>query len=249
MSELRDPVSSVSHLLTAAWAVFATLVMLRLTTHRPGRRVPVLVYGTSMVLLFLASGTFHALHFQSPERRRLFQMLDKSAVYLLIAGTYTPIVAILLTGAWRKWILGVVWLIAVAGVACIWLLPEDPQKPDAVHAAIVGMYLGLGWIGILPLPLYYRAIGWRAMNWVWAGAGLYTLGAVCELTQWPVIVPGWFQAHEMLHVTHSAASLVFFLFVVRYVIPYQPKPRRGAAPVPHPEATADRQLSSPIAER
>ena len=249
MTDLRDPVSSVSHLLTAAWAIFATLIMLRLTSNRPGRTLPVFVYGVSMVLLFLASGTFHALHFETFEQRRLFQRLDKTAVYLLIAGTYTPIVSILLAGAWRKWILGLIWSIAVVGVACLWLLPADPQKPDAAHAAIVGMYLGLGWVGILPLPLYYRAVGWRAMNWVWAGAGLYTVGAVCELTRWPVVVPGWFQAHEMLHVTHSVASLVFFLFVVRYVIPYRPDVPRDAAPLPAAEASVSLQLTSPAAER
>lgn len=225
MTDLRDPVSSASHLLTAAWAVFATLVMLRLAANRPGRVVPVLVYGASMVLLFLASGTFHGLHYNGDEeRKRFFQKIDQSAVYLLIAGTYTPVLCILLNGAWRKWFLRMVWLLALAGVSCLWLLPKAP------HAAIVGFYLALGWIGILPLPLYYRAVGWRAMNWVWVGAGLYSLGAICELTRWPVIVPGWFQYHEVLHLTHSAASIVFFLFMIRYVIPFRPEPPRVAAP-------------------
>ena len=233
MSELRDPVSSVSHLLTAAWAVFATLVMLRLTTNRPGKFVPVLVYGASMVFLFLASGTFHGLHYNGDaEQRRFFQKIDQSGVYLLIAGTYTPVIGILLHGAWRTWFLRMVWLLAVAGVSCMWLMPEAP------HAAIVGIYLALGWIGIIPLPLYYRAVGWRAMNWVWIGAGLYSIGAICELTRWPVIIPGLVQHHEVLHICDSVASLAFFLFVVRYVIPYQPKQPRDAVPVPHPEATA-----------
>ena len=98
--DLRDPVSSASHLLTALWAVFATLIMWRLAAHRPGRLGPVLVYGVSMVLLFLASGTFHGLHYHgNEEQKRLFQKLDMSAVYILIAGTATPIMSILLAGA------------------------------------------------------------------------------------------------------------------------------------------------------
>ena len=215
MTELRDPISSASHLLTALWAVFATLVMLRLTARRPERLFPVFVYGTSMVLLFLASGTFHGLHYDTPEQKRFFQKLDMSAVYLLIAGTYTPVLAIVLSGAWRKWFLRMVWLIALAGVASLWVLPKPP------HAAMVSFYLGLGWIGILPLPLFYRALGWRAMNYVWVGAALYSLGAICELTHWPVIVPGWVQWHEVLHFCDTAASMTFFLFVVRYVIPFR----------------------------
>ncbi len=221
---LRDPISSSSHLLTAAWAVFATLVMFRLTANRPGRVFPVFVYGLTMILLFLASGTFHGLHYDTPEEKRFYQKLDQSAVYCLIAGTYTPILSIVLTGTWRKWFLRMVWLLAFAGVSCMWLLPKAP------HSAIVAIYVALGWIGLPPLPLYYRALGWRAMNWVWVGGGLYSIGAICELVQWPIIIPGVLQYHEVLHITHSAACVVFFLFIVRYVIPYQ-RPASESAPL------------------
>jgi hemolysin III len=234
VTELRDPVSSASHLFTAGWAVFATLVMWRLTANRPGRLIPVVVYGASMVLLFLASGTFHGLHYDSPEQKRLFQKIDQSAVYLLIAGTATPVMSILLQGAWRKWLLRMEWTLALAGIACLWLLPKAP------HAAIVSFYLGLGWLTILPLPLYYRAVGWRAMNWVWVGAGLYSLGAICELTKWPVISeqPVRFAYHEILHLCDSVASLAFFLFMVRYVIPYQLQLRHVGMQMPTQEAHA-----------
>jgi hemolysin III len=212
--DLRDPVSSASHLLTAVWAVFATLVMWRLTARRPERLVPVVVYGVAMVVLYLASGTFHGLYYTTPEEKRLFQKFDQSAVYLLIAGTATPIMSVLLVGKWRVWFLRMVWVLALAGVACLWVLPKAP------HAAVVGLYLGLGWLSVLPVPLLYRAVGWRAMNWVWLGAVFYSGGAICELTQWPVIVPHWVEAHEVLHLCDTAGSLAFFLFVTRYVIPY-----------------------------
>jgi hemolysin III len=213
--ELRDPVSSASHLFTAAWAVFATLVMMRLAAARPARLAPVIIFGVSMVCLYLASGVFHGLHYETPEQKRFFQQVDQSAIFLLIAGTYTPVLSILLAGAWRKWLLRVVWSLAFLGIGSLWLLPKAP------HSLTVGIYLFLGWVGILPVAHYYRAVGWRAMNWVWAGAGLYSLGAACELARWPVIVPGWIQAHEVLHVFDAAASVALFLFIVRYVIPYQ----------------------------
>ena len=84
------------------------------------------------------------------------------------------------------------------------------------------LYLSLGWLCVLPTAQFTRAVGWRAMNWVWAGAGFYSLGAVCELAHWPVIVPGWVQWHEVLHFCDTAGSLCLFLFVVRHVIPYRP---------------------------
>jgi hemolysin III len=212
--ELRDFVSSSSHLATAVWALFATLFMLRFTPKGGGRRTAILIYGLSMILLFLASGTFHGLHYSTPEERRFYQKIDQSAVYLLIAGTNTPLMTVLLKGRLRKWCLVCVWTIAFAGVASLWLLPKPP------HPLVVGLYVGLGYLGTIPIFHYYRAVGWRAMNWLWIGAALYTAGAVCELTQWPVIIPNWIQSHEVLHICDSAACLAFFMFILRHVIPY-----------------------------
>jgi hemolysin III len=214
MLELRDPVSSVSHLATALWAVFATLLMFRLSPSEWARRASVLIYGGTMVLLFLCSGLFHGLHYTSIDQRQFFQRLDQSAIFLLIAGTNTPLLVVLLPQAWRKWCLRMVWGSALAGVACLWLLPKPP------HGIVVALYLSLGWFGLVPVRQYYLALGWRPLNWLWMGAALYTMGAICELTQWPVLVPGWVQAHEVLHFFDSAGSIALFIFVVRYVIPH-----------------------------
>jgi hemolysin III len=221
--DLRDPVSSASHLATAMWAVFATLLMLRITPR--GRRIPVGVFGFSMVFLYLASGLFHGIHFESPEERRFYQRLDHTGIYLLIAGTYTPILTILLYDAWRRRLLGAIWAIAVVGIAAIWLFPKPP------HALNVSLYLGMGWLGVVAVPHYYKAVGWRAMNWALAGALLYTGGAVCELTRRPVIVPGMIEHHEVFHFCDCAATLAFFMFVFRYVIHYQPRSPGSPQPV------------------
>ncbi|MBA4187469.1 MAG: hypothetical protein C0467_05560 [Planctomycetaceae bacterium] len=222
--ELRDPVSSASHLITAFWAVFATLLMLRLTPR--GRRFPVAVFGTSMVFLYLASGLFHGIRFDTEEERKFYQRLDHTGIYLLIAGTYTPIISILLIGAWRRWLLRIIWGIALTGVAAMWLLPKPP------HVLNVSLYLGMGWIGCVAMPLYYKAVGWRAMNWALLGAFLYTTGTICELCQWPVIVPGVIAYHEVFHFFDSAATLAFFIFVFRHVIQHKPADKGGSVVAP-----------------
>lgn len=235
---LRDPVSSASHLLTAIWAAYATLILIRLTPGNFGRRVAVAVFGLSMVLVYLASGTFHAVPYTraaNPDEFRFFQKLDQSAIYLFIAGTNTPCLAILLGGRRAKLFLGLMWLLAAAGVACLWLLPKAP------HEVIVGLYLGMGWLGVLPVGAYYRAVGWRPLNWVWLGAACYTLGAVCELTEWPVIStwPVRFAYHEILHLCDMAGSLAFFLFIGRHVVPYEP-----TAAEPDPNCDEEPQLAA-----
>jgi hemolysin III len=225
--DFHDFVSSSSHLLTAAWAVFAALIMVRLAP--PGRRGVVAVYGASMVLLFTASGLFHGVRFESESEFHFYQKLDHAAIYLLIAGTNTPPMMVLLRGAWRRWFLRTVWGLALLGVVTLCLFPKPP------HALNAGLYLCLGWLGAVPILHYYRAVGWRAMNWVWLGGLCYTIGVTCELAKWPVIVPGWVQSHEVFHFFDCAGNFAFFVFVVRYVIPHREVEllsSRGGAGVP-----------------
>jgi hemolysin III len=225
--ELRDPVSSASHLLTAIWAVFATLVLLRLTPTERRRKLAVAVFGFSMVLLYLASGTFHGLFYSTPEERRFFQKIDQSAIFLLIAGTNTPCLMILLGGRVGRVFLQALWALAAAGIFCLWVLPKAP------HWVVVCIYLGIGWLGVLPVARYYKVVGPRAMNWVWAGAGLYCLGAVFELTEWPVLLvePVRVGFHEVLHLCDTAGTLAFFVFIARYVVTHR-SPAPALAPEP-----------------
>ena len=202
--------------------------MWRYASRWPERRWSVLVFGLSAVSLYLASGLFHGLHYETPEQQRLFQRIDQSAIYFLIAGTYTPIFWCLLTGRWRRNLLWLMWGIAWIGIAALWLLPKAP------HWFSVSTYLFMGWLGILPTPQLYRAVGWRAMMWAWYGAFFYTFGAICELTNWPMLVPGMIGPHEVLHLCDVAGTATHFVFIVGYVLPHRPRvqsPRKSDFPV------------------
>jgi len=217
---LRDPMSCLSHLFVAIWAGFALLLLMRQSAASPTRRIGCAVFGSSMVLLYLSSSLFHGLPFTATHDRtefRFFQRLDQSAIYMLIAGTNTPIMITFLRGRWRQWSLGGMWGLAGIGIAALWLLPKAP------HSSIVAVCLSMGWLGLLPIRTYYRAVGRRAMNWIWAGCVFYTLGALCELFEWPVLTssPVRFGFHETFHLLSAAASFAFFMFILRYVIPYR----------------------------
>ncbi len=217
---LRDPFSCTSHFLVAVWAGFALLILMRRTTTSPSRRLAAAIFGSSMVFLYLTSSLFHGLPFTAAHNRsefRFFQRLDQSAIYILIAGTNTPVQTTFLNRNWRKWCLIGMWMLAGIGITCLWLLPKAP------HEVIVANCLAMGWLGLLPVRRYYRAVGWRAMNWIWAGCALYTIGAICELMEWPLISewPVRIGFHETFHVITAAASVAFFLFILRFVVPYQ----------------------------
>jgi hemolysin III len=207
MFTLQDPVSSSTHLFACFCAIFGTL-MLRQVAIGPVRRTSVTVFGLSMIFLYAASGLYHAF------RTRFLQEVDQSGVYIFIAGSYTPVMAMLLRGKFRQFLLVGIWSLALLGVACIWILPKPP------HAATVSFYLGMGWLGLLGGWHYFRATGLRGISWALAGALWYTFGAICELTNWPVLIPGVVQSHEVLHLCIMAASLCHFIFVFKYVVPY-----------------------------
>lgn len=224
MLDLRDPVSSGTHFFMCALAVFVTLLMRRLAARDALKRRSVTVFGLSMVTLYFASGLFHALQLPKADLR-VYQQFDQSAIYLLIAGTYTPIMAVLLHGRFRQFMLGGIWAMATVGIAGMWLLPKLP------HTIIVSLYLTMGWFGMLGIVHYYREVGFRGMNWAMGGAFLYTLGAVFELLQWPVLIPGVVRGHEMLHICDMIATFCHVVFIVRYIIPFHRQPRPAGRPI------------------
>lgn len=234
-----DAVSSLTHLFTAAWALFATLVLWRLTRRHGPARWAVVGYGLSMVGLYLASGTFHGLLYLAATSADagprgeivrslwVFQRLDKSAIFVLIAGSYVPVFAYVLTGVWQKACFAAVAVITAAGVGSVWFAPHLP------HPALVSIYIGMGLVGLAPFPFYLRAVGWRGMRWVGGTAVTYIGGGVVDIFQWPALVPGWFGPHEFLHVADMAGTFCHFTFVVGYVISRPPGDRtRVAAPPP-----------------
>jgi hemolysin III len=214
---LRDPVSSLTHLLTSLCAVYVTLLLRRLTRGDRTKRLSLTCFGICMILLYAASGLYHAIPLpKTTPVVEVFRRLDHSAIYLLIAGTYTPVFAVLLRGRQRGLLLALVWLLACGGIAAKWLLPFTPIKVS------VAIYVALGWLGLLAFPELIRAVGLRAMALGGLGGLCYTAGALCEVAHWPVLVPGLFAWHEVFHLCDMAGTALHVAFMVRYVVPYQP---------------------------
>jgi hemolysin III len=227
---IRDPLSSATHFVGFLLAVAGTLYLwLRCRDNRP-RQLALACFGLTMITLYLASATYHAVQLP-PERLRFYQLLDHSAIYGLIAGSYTPALCVLLRNRPRKYLLlAGIWTLAVAGIVCKWLLPAAP------YWLTVNLYFLLGWIGLLGCIEMFWAVGFRAMLWAFYGGILYTLGGVCDMVRWPSLVPGVFDSHELFHIFCMGGTFCHFLFMVRYVIPYTAP--RLAMDEPLPEAAA-----------
>ena len=210
----RDPVSAVTHLLWCMLGMYITALLWRLSRGDWLRQWSTGVFGLSVVLLYGASGVYHAVPGRAPLLPYL-QKLDHSAIYVLIAGTYTPVFAVLLRGRLRIVLLSLLWGVASVGIAAKWLLPRPP------YWLTVSLYIGMGWIGMLSIWQLIRAVGVRAMLWGLLGGLLYTLGGVCDVVKWPVLLPGIIGSHEVMHLADMGGTLVHVFFVVRYILPFQ----------------------------
>jgi hemolysin III len=212
----RNPVSAGTHLLWCLLGIYVTGLLWRLARGDRVRQLSVGCFGSSMVLLYAASGIYHAIPREAGARViEFFRCIDHSAIYVLIAGTYTPIFAILLKGRLRVVLLWFIWGLAAAGVACKWLLPWPP------YWLTVGLYVGMGWAGVPSIYHLIMAIGVRGMGWGLLGGLLYTAGGVCDAVKWPVLYPGIVGSHEVLHVLDMGGTLTHVFFLVRYVLPFQ----------------------------
>jgi hemolysin III len=213
---VREPVSALTPLVTSLFGVYVTLLFWRLCRGDLTKRLSLACFGVSMVVLYAASGLYHAADLPPGSLGlEVFRRLDHSAIYLLIAGTYTPVFAVVLTGRRRAFFLALVWLLAGAGTATKWLFPLTS------FAVTAGLYLALGGAGLLPVVELTRAAGRRGLAWGLGGGLFYAAAAVLELARWPVVLPGVVAWHEVGHLFDMAGTGTHVGMMLLFVVPYR----------------------------
>lgn len=231
---VSDPIAAGTHFLGALASIAATVTLWRRTAGDRWRRFTVAVFGASMLLLFTASTAYHTA-FPGPLKVHL-RRYDHAAIYVLIAGTYTPIVGNLVRGWLRAFVLGTVWSCALAGVVLkLFFFGVAPEWLDTT------LYLAMGWFGVVPFVRIFQDHGaCRPVALVGLPAVFYSIGALCELYGWPVVIEHVFGHHEVFHLCVLGASALFYVFVLEYVAP-RARPRAGDGrpdplqePVPRP---------------
>ena len=217
-AEVRDlseyPVNGWLHFggaIAAAVALFVTLV--QFGDDGSARRILALsVFGGTAVLMFSASALYHLS--KSSRLCGLYRRLDHSAIYVFIAGTYTPICLLAMQGTTMgRVLLSAVWAIAAVGVLfkVLWI--------DAPRGLSTMMYLAMGWVGALSVPMMRGVTPAGFLVWLIAGGLLYTIGAIIYWKKWPLGVPGKFGFHELWHVCVIGAVACHYVAVVGYIAP------------------------------
>jgi hemolysin III len=197
------------------YAFFASLVLafpLVATASTLSARFAATIFATSVAAMFGVSAVYHRVTWR-PRPRAWMARLDHAAIYLLIAGTYTPYALVVLSGAWRVVVLAVVWGGAAAAIVVKFAWVRAPKA----LAAVIGVVLG--WAGIAALPQLVERLGGGATGLLLAGGVLYTSGAVVYALRRPDPVPAVFGYHELFHALVVAGVVCHYASVAFFVIP------------------------------
>jgi len=200
-------VNSITHGLGVLLGI-AGLVVLVVLAARRGHAVHVVscsVYGATLILLYLVSTLYHAL--RQGRAKDLFQILDHSAIFILIAGTYTPFTLVNLRGPWGWSLFGTVWGLALVGIFFKIL------SKRRFSTLSIGIYVAMGWLVIVAVKPLFASLPIRGIGWILAGGLCYTGGL-------------YFYAkgrirfyHAIWHVAVLAGSAFHYVAVMGYVIP------------------------------
>ncbi len=201
------------HAVAAVFALIGTIFLLLRTVGDAPKQLSLLIYGVSSLLLFGWSAFYH-IGTWSVSRRAFMRRIDHANIFVLIAGTYTPIVFNVMTGGWRIAILTIIWVLAVVGVATA---APAVHLPRWITAAL---YVIMGWVVIAAVPELVAQVDINGMLLLLLAGILYTLGAVAYALRKPTLWSRIFSFHEVFHLATILANGAFFTFMVLYVVPF-----------------------------
>jgi hemolysin III len=204
--------NTVSHLFAACFALVgsALLISQASTQGDPWKIVGLSIYGLSIVTLFVSSTLHHALD-RSPRVNEVLRTLDYDSVFLLIAGSVTPLVLVLFRTTYGWTVLGAVWVIATVGIVLRSLLRELPKYLTNT------LYIALGWVTVV-LAGAGGSLQVGAVVLMAAGGLVYSAGFVLFVIERPNPWPGVFGFHEIWHVMVVVAAVLHFLLMYCYVL-------------------------------
>ena len=163
--------NSISHGVGTLAAIAITpFLIIRATPHGAGAITGAAIFGVSMIVLYASSAIYHSL--PQCKAKKIFQIFDHAAIFLLIAGTYTPFTLSALHGTWGWTLFGVVWGLAVAGVILKTIYTDGTSKLS------IALYLAMGWLAVFAVKPLYDSMPPGGLFWILAGGVMYTGGVL-----------------------------------------------------------------------
>ncbi len=208
---IREPGSAITHFIGMMMAVFAAVLKAGATSGTVSL-VAMAVFMTSMILLYGASAAYHSVNLNE-KYLRMFRKLDHMMIFVLIAGSYTPVCLIVLGGEIGYSLLALVWGIALAGMAVKACWITCPKWFSSL------IYIAMGWVCVLVFGRLFDTLSTGGFLWLLAGGIIYTLGGVIYALKLPLFNSRHkdFGSHEVFHLFVMAGSICHFIFMYTYV--------------------------------
>lgn len=211
---IREPGSAITHFIGMVMAVFAAMPLL-IKAGISGSSVTFIamaVFVASMILLYGASATYHSVN-ATGRVLRVFRKIDHMMIFVLIAGSYTPVCLIVLGGRTGYTLLAVVWGIAIAGMLIKALWITCPKWFSSV------IYIAMGWVCLGVFGPLWNTLPKSAFVWLLAGGVIYTVGGIIYALKLPIFNAKHtnFGSHEVFHLFVMGGSICHFIFMYRYV--------------------------------
>ena len=211
---VKDPGSALTHFIAMIGAVIAAVPLLHKAAGEADSRhlAALAVFIVSMILLYAASTTYHTFNI-SEHVNKILRKIDHMMIFILIAGTYTPICLIVLGNNAGYRLLALVWGIAIAGILVNALWINCPKWFSSV------IYIAMGWVCLFVFRELLATLSQAAFLWLLAGGLIYTVGGVIYALKLPVFNAkhSQFGSHEVFHLFVMAGSICHFVFMYQYV--------------------------------
>lgn len=212
LSKIKEPMNTLTHFIPFIAAWFGLVSLLILSRGNLSKTITLSIYGISVIALYGASSLYHALR-TTPAKELTLRKVDHMMIYVLIAGSYTPVFYYGLNGIWRWVMLLAVWILAIIGIILkIWFM----NAPRYVSTAF---YVTLGWIALVPIVQLIHNLPLGALIMMVAGGVMYTVGAViyaAKIFKIPRLHLGF---HEIFHIFIATGTLIHFLMILIYFVP------------------------------
>lgn len=210
---MKDPISGLTHLIGVILSFIGLIVLVyqAAVAGKPWQVVSFTIFGASMIMQYTASTIYHWLPL-SPKGTKILRKLDHMMIFILIAGTYTPICLVPLRGPWGWSLFGSIWGLALAGLflKLFWL-----EAPRWLSTLIYGV---MGWLVIVAIWPLIQVLPLAGLVWLATGGFFYTVGAVIYGIKKPDPWPGVLGFHEIFHVFVLFGSFCHFWLMYRYIM-------------------------------
>ena len=212
--KLKDPGSAITHFIGMLMAMFAATPLILRAMRAPDtvHVISLSIFIVSMILLYAASTTYHTFDL-SERTNKILKKLDHCMIFVLIAGSYTPICLIVLHGRTGLMLLALVWSIAILGIIFKLCWVTCPKWVSSV------LYIAMGWVCVLAFTQILNSLPAAAFNWLLAGGIIYTVGGIIYALKLPIFNAHhkYFGSHENFHLFVMAGSICHFIMMFEYV--------------------------------